>query len=66
MTNEEIRLAWERAERMADRIWVAYVTGTGREQARKDQKNLAHWLGMVKEYGLVYNGIFDECLTLVI
>ena len=64
MTNQEIKLCWERAEQMAIRIWSAYVTGVGVEQAKKDQKSLALWLDMVKEYGLVYNGSLDEYVTL--
>ena len=64
MTNQEIKLCWERAEQMAIRIWGAYVTCVGVEQAKKDQKSLALWLDMVKEYGLVYNGSLDEYVTL--
>ena len=64
MTNREIALQWERAERMAVRIWEAYVLGVGVEQARKDQKSLAQWLEMVRTEGIVYNGCYDECLTL--
>ena len=64
MNNREIALAWEKAERLAESIWSAYVTGVGVEQAKKDQKSLALWLDMVKEYGLVYNGSLDEYVTL--
>lgn len=60
MSNYEIKLAWERAERQAERITAAYYTGVGVEQARKDQQNLRFWLQMVREYGLVYNGCYDE------
>ena len=48
MTNREIALCWERARQMAERIWEAYVTGIGVEQAKKDQKSLAVWLNIVK------------------
>ena len=66
MSNEEIALAWERAERMVARIWEAYVTGVGTEQAKKDQKSLALWLTMVRENNYVYNGMYDEYVTLKI
>ena len=64
MSNQEIKLCWERAERMVTRIWEAYILGTNLAQAREDQKSLALWLNMVKEYGLVYNGAYDEYVTL--
>lgn len=64
MTNEEIALAWERAERMVERIWEAHVLGIGVEQARKDQKSLALWLSVVRENNYVYNGVYDEYVTL--
>lgn len=64
MTNQEIKLCWERAEQMAVRIWEAYVTGVGVEQAKKDQKNLAVWLRSVRENNIVYNGCYDEYVTL--
>jgi hypothetical protein len=64
MNNQEIALCWERAERMAERIWEAYLFGTNKEQAKADQKSLALWLDMVKEYGLIYNGSLDEYVTL--
>ena len=64
MNSKEIALAWAKAERLAERIWDAYITGVGVEQARKDQKSLALWLGMVREYGLVYNGSLDEYVAL--
>ena len=66
MSNSEIALAWERAERMVARIWEAYVLGANVEQARKDQKSLALWLDMVREYGYIYNGAYDEYVTLKI
>ena len=64
MTNQEIKLCWERAEQMAVRIWEAYVTGVGVEQATKDQKSLAVWLRSVRENNIVYNGCYDEYVTL--
>jgi hypothetical protein len=64
MNNQEIALCWERAKRMAERIWEAYIFGTNKEQAKADQKSLALWLDMVKEYGLIYNGSLDEYVTL--
>ena len=66
MSNEEIALAWERADRMVERIWCAYVTGIGVEQARNDQKSLALWLSIVRVNGYVYNGVYDEYVTLKI
>ena len=64
MTNQEIALCWERAERMVARIWEAYILGTNVAQAKEDQKSLALWLNMVREYGYVYNGCYDEYVTL--
>lgn len=64
MNNREIALAWEKAERLAENIWSAYATGVGVEQAKKNQKSLALWLDMVREYGLVYNGSLDEYVAL--
>lgn len=64
MSNEEIRLGWERAKRMAERIISAYYTGAGIEQAKKDQRSLALWVGMAREHGYVYNGCYDELLGL--
>lgn len=64
MTNKEISNAWERAERLAERIYSAYITGIGIEQAKKDQKSLTLWLQMVKEYGLIYNGNLDYFVEL--
>ena len=64
MTNQEIKLCWACAERMVARIWEAYILGTNLAQAREDQKSLALWLNMVKEYGLVYNGAYDQYVTL--
>lgn len=64
MNNREIALAWEKAERLAENIWTAYATGVGVEQAKKNQKSLALWLDMAREYGLVYNGSLDEYVKL--
>jgi hypothetical protein len=64
MTNQDIILSWESAEQIVARIWEAYVTGAGIEQAKKDQKSLALWLSKVKECGYVYNGAYDEYVTL--
>jgi hypothetical protein len=64
MTDQEIKLCWERAERMAMRIWEAHITGAGIEQAKKDQKSLAVWLRLVRENNIVYNGCYDEYVTL--
>ena len=64
MTNREIADAWARAERMAERIYEAYITGIGTSQAIKDQKSLALWLNIARESGLVYNGYFDEYVTM--
>lgn len=64
MSNYEIQLAWERAERMAQRIFEAYVTGLGVKQAKKDQESLRVWLACVKENRIVYNGCYDEYLTM--
>lgn len=64
MSNYEIQLAWERAERMVQRIFEAYVTGLGIKQAKRDQESLRAWLACVKENGFVYNGCYDEYLTM--
>ena len=64
MSNREIALAWERAKRLADNIWTAYITGVGIAQAKQDQKSLKVWLDLVRENGLVYNGSLDEFLKI--
>ena len=64
MNKKEIAQAWARAERLAENIYLAYITGVGLIQAKKDQQSLRLWLQMVKEYGLVYNGNLDEYATL--
>ena len=64
MTNREIAQSWERAEKMAERIYGAYITGIGTTQAIKDQKSLAIWLNIARESGLVYNGSLDEYITM--
>ena len=64
MTNREIQVSWERAEAMVERIWEAYVTGIGVEQAKRDQKSLDKWLGIVRENGYRYNGKYDAYVTL--
>ena len=64
MTNTEIAKMWERADRMAQNIWNAYVFGVGKTQARKDQKSLMVLVAMVKECGIVYNGCYDEYIIL--
>lgn len=66
MSNHEIALAWERANRMAIRIQEAYWFGHQVEQARKDQKSLKLWLDIVKENGYCYNGSLDEYVTMKI
>lgn len=64
MTNKEIADGWARAERLVESIWSAYVTGVSIEQAKKDQISLIIWLGIVKEARLVYNGCYDDFVTL--
>lgn len=64
MSSQEIALSWERAKRLAERIWEAYVTGIGVAQAKKDQKSLQVWVNLVRENGIIYNGCFDEYLEL--
>jgi hypothetical protein len=60
MSNQEIQYSWERAERYAQAILEAKWLGIDVEGAKVKQKSLRLWLGMVKEYGLVYNGTLDE------
>ena len=64
MTNREIKLSWEKADRLAELIWEAYVTGVGIEQAKKHQKTLAFWLECVRANGIAYNGKYDEYVKL--
>lgn len=64
MTKREIQLAWEKADRMAEAIWAAYVLGVGVETAKTYQKSLGVWLNIVRENGYVYNGALDEYVTL--
>jgi hypothetical protein len=66
MSNYEIQLTWEKAERMAQRIFEAHITGLGAKQAKKDQESLRAWLKSVKENGIVYNGCYDEYITMKI
>lgn len=64
MTKREVKQAWERANRLAELIWEAYVTGIGIDRAIKHQKSLKVWLDLVRENGYVYNGNLDEFVNL--
>lgn len=64
MTTEEVARGWKRAEMLAERIWEAYVYEVGVEQAKKDQKTLKVWLDLMREFGYVYNGRYDEYVAL--
>jgi hypothetical protein len=64
MTNEEVAKGWERAKMLAMRIWDAYVYEVGTSQAKKDQQSLKIWLDLMREFGYVYNGQYDEYVNL--
>ena len=66
MTVKEIKEGWERAERYAQAILEAYYLGFDVEGAKRKQKSLAVWINLIKEGGYVYNGSFDEYLTLTL
>ena len=64
MTNKEINQMWTRAETMAENIYIAHLMGIGLGQAKKDQQSLRLLVQMAREYGLVYNGQYDEYLDI--
>jgi hypothetical protein len=66
MTNKEIAQGWERANRLVQTILEAHYLGINKEQARNNQKSLAIWIGLIKENGYIYNGAYDEYLTMKI
>ena len=64
MNTREIKESWERAERYAQAILEAKWLGVDVEGAKKKQKSLAVWINLVRENGIIYNGCYDEYLTI--
>lgn len=64
LSAEIIEYYWNRAKLCAESIWVAYVTRRELGQARLDQQWLRQWVKEAREAGLVYNGQFDEFISL--
>ena len=64
MTNAEINAKWERAAKLAEIIVFAWAYDNNKEAARRAQKELAEWIKIAREEGLVYNGCYDEYITM--
>ena len=64
LSAEIIEYYWNGAKLCAESIWVAYVTQRGLGQAKLDQGWLRQWVKEAREAGLVYNGCYDEYLTI--
>lgn len=64
MNNSEVKAAWERAEEYAEMIWSAYYLGIGVANAKKKQLSLKQWVEFMKSNGYVYNGCYDEVISL--
>lgn len=64
MTNAEINTRWKIAAKLAEIIVFAWAYDNNKEEARRAQKELAKWLKTVREEGLVYNGCYDEYITM--
>ena len=64
LSAEIIEYYWNRAKLCAESVWVAYVTGCDLGQARLDQQWLRQWVKEAREAGLVYNGMYDEYISL--
>jgi hypothetical protein len=64
MTNAEINAKWERAAQLAEIIVFAWAYDNNKVEARRAQKELAEWLKTAREERLVYNGCYDEYITM--
>lgn len=64
LSAEIIEYYWNRAKLCAESVWVAYITRCELGQARLDQQWLRQWVKEAREAGLVYNGQYDEFISL--
>lgn len=64
LSNELIDYYWKRAELCAQSVWTAHCLGADIGQAKFDQQWLRQWVKEAKEAGLVYNGQYDEFISL--
>lgn len=64
MTNAEINAKWERAAKLAEIIVFAWAYDNNKEEAKKAQKELAEWIKTAKAEHCVYNGCYDQYITL--
>lgn len=64
LSAELIEYYWTRARLCVENIWLAYITQRGLGQARLDQNWLRQWIKEAREAGLVYNGQYDEYISL--
>lgn len=64
MDNNEVKIAWERAEKYAEIILSAYYLGIGILNAKKKQLLLKQWVEFMKSNNYVYNGCYDEIIAL--
>lgn len=61
---ETIAYYWQRARLCAESVWLAHCTGENIGQAKLDQNWLRQWIKEAREAGLVYNGGYDEFITI--
>ena len=64
LSTELIEYYWNRARLCAESVWNAYITQRELGQARLDQAWLKQWVKEAREAGLVYNGQYDEFISL--
>lgn len=64
LSRELIEYYWNRAKLCVESIWLAYATQRGLGQAKLDQNWLRLWLKEVRKAGLIYNGQYDEFVSL--
>lgn len=64
LNTEVIEYYWNRAKLCAESVWIAYTTRSELGQARLDQRWLRQWVREAREARLVYNGCYDEYLTI--
>ena len=64
LSAEIIEYYWNRAKLCAESVWVTYITRRDLGQARLDQQWLRQWIKEAREAGLVYNGQYDEFISL--
>ena len=61
---ETIAYYWQRARLCAESIWSACYVGINIGQAKLDQNWLRQWVKEAREAGLLYNGRYDEFITM--